>query len=407
MIAKSGVVEARGSPGSATGSSVDARAHAADDDRDRERQEEQRQRAAPARGWRPPSRASTRADRGRCRRRRARRRRPSRRRSPRRTAAKAGSATSSATTRKASTASDFASQIALRSHGASSEAVDQPLLALGDEGAREAEERGEDDRDPEHALGRERRSVRRAARSGRRRASTTTKSSIAGSVLRARSSSSEVLAGERGDVGEVPSHAKCEPVGRERARCAPDRGWRRRTQRLLRSSVELAVEQRARPPRRGALYGSSRTSSSGSCSSVRQSASRCSIPRENESARCVPCLPEPEALEQHPGALAPLRRRGRGGRRGRGSRARSARGRRAARARCSRCRPRSTRTSSSPAVGMPRGPAQSRSRVVLPEPLGPVTSKNPSRATSKLTPRRTRLSPYRFSSPARRITKPL
>ena len=49
---------------------------------------------------------------------------------------------------------------------------------------------------------------------------------------------------------------------------------------------------------------------------------------------------------------------------------------------------RSASTSSSPEVGV-ANPAQSRSNVVLPEPLGPVTTKKPPRGSSKSTPWRT------------------
>src|SRR6266545_6085307 len=65
-------------------------------------------------------------------------------------------------------------------------------------------------------------------------------------------------------------------------------------------------------------------------------------------------------------------------------------------------RPRSIVTSSSPAVGI-ASPAQSRSSVVLPDPFGPVTSRNPSWSTSNSTPRSTRLCPYRFCKPRARI----
>ena len=59
-----------------------------------------------------------------------------------------------------------------------------------------------------------------------------------------------------------------------------------------------------------------------------------------------------------------------------------------------RLRPRSF-----PRVGAAR-PATSRSRVVLPEPFGPVTSRKPWRARLNVTPRSARLRPYRFSRPS-------
>ena len=51
------------------------------------------------------------------------------------------------------------SQIALRSHGASRQAVDDRFVALGDECPHECEQRGEEQRDPEHSRGGEPRGV--------------------------------------------------------------------------------------------------------------------------------------------------------------------------------------------------------------------------------------------------------
>ena len=115
----------------------------------------------------------------------------------------------------------------------------------------------------------------------------------------------QVLARERGDVGEVASCAARGGLVASGARRARARGCETTSVRSPAERRELAVEELAPASSRPA-YGSSRSSSSGSCSSVRQSASRCCIPRENADDPLVPGLPEPEALEQHPDPLAPL-----------------------------------------------------------------------------------------------------
>ena len=101
------------------------------------------------------------------------------------------------------------------------------------------------------------------------------------------------------------------------------------------------------------------------------------MPRENDPGTLVPYLPEAEALEQHPDALAPLRHA-----------VEAAvevevleRGQLAVDERLVAevaDRSRAARTSSSPAVGA-ASPAQRRRSVVFPEPFGPVTSMNPPR----------------------------
>src|SRR5919197_4124679 len=60
-------------------------------------------------------------------------------------------------------------------------------------------------------------------------------------------------------------------------------------------------------------------------------------------------------------------------------------------------------SSSVPASGALR-PASNRRSVVLPEPLRPVTRRKPPRSSSTSTPRSTRRSPNRFSSPRPLIT---
>ena len=377
MIAKSGVVEREKREVARRVSRSTLAPTPPTIDRDRERQEEQRQQQLPrAAGDRHRRHERRRRRRSRCP--RARRRRRSRRRSRRRRARRRGSATTSASDEERRVQrAPSPSQIALRSHGREHEPVEQPLCSRSaTKRAREAEQRGEDDRDPEQPYAGELVLSRAAARSGRSTSAATTKSSIAGSVSRARSSQQQVLARQRGDVGEVPSHANARPpVASGSSR--PGRASRRRRSRLPRSSASSRSSSAA-PSSSSALNGSSRSSSSGSWSSARQSASRCSIPRENESCPLVACRPR-DRTARAASRSAPARsgHAVQARRRGRGSRARSARGRRAARARgsrrCSRRRldlelARRSATSS---------PATSRSSVVLPEPFGPGDEQEP------------------------------
>jgi hypothetical protein len=107
--------------------------------------------------------------------------------------ANAGSATSSIAARKTKTAADFPSQIALRSDGASTSPLERPALAFRRPRTRQAQQRGEHERDPEQPLRRNLVGTRR-----QREVKTTsverTKSSIAGSVSRAPSSSRDPCA---------------------------------------------------------------------------------------------------------------------------------------------------------------------------------------------------------------------
>ena len=98
------------------------------------------------------------------------------------------------------------SQIALRSHGASTRPSRTPLLALGREGARQPEERREDDRDPEQAgLGALRRAAREREVEDRQRRDDEEqhrRQRVARAQLE-----QQVLARERRDVSGVRAHA--------------------------------------------------------------------------------------------------------------------------------------------------------------------------------------------------------
>ena len=170
---------------------------------------------------------------------------------PEKKSAKAGSATSSAATRKASMAIDFAEPDRAAVARREQEPVDQPLLPLGDERARQAEERREDDRDPEQALGGEVGAVAPAGRSGRRRASRRRRGASPGSVSRApaaRAAGPSARARRR-----RRSSASCErePVGRERLDARrvvgrDDEGRARRGARRARGRAARRRRRRAR-----------------------------------------------------------------------------------------------------------------------------------------------------------------
>ena len=157
------------------------------------------------------------------------------------------------------------------------EPVDDALLPLGGERARETEERGEDDRDPEQPL---RRELGRVARQDEvehdergEDEEQHRRQRVAGAQLE-----EQVLARERADVGQVHHASASFDVASRSMRAGSCVAT---TNAQLRPALlELAVEQR------GALVVERRCrarrgrAGPGSCRSVRQSASRCSIPRE-------------------------------------------------------------------------------------------------------------------------------
>ena len=353
----------------------DARADAADDERDRERQEEQRQDQLARRGSPPPS------PRAACRRRRCRRSRaatPSdRRRVERREEERERGQRDELDRRRGRRrrAADLPSQIALRSDGASTSPSSAPPSRSG------AQARASPSSAVKTSATQSSPCAAHLVRAGRQREVEDDerredeehhrRQRVARAQLEP-----QILARERGDVGEVASRERQRErvasgstplglVGREQ-----DRAPCRRARRAARSSSSA-------PSASSAVNGSSRTSSSGSCRSARQSASRCVIPREYDADALGARVPEPEALEQHPDPLAPLRARGRAGRRGRGSRARSGRGRGAARGRGSRARRAPASTVELATASARRARRRGRSSVVLPEPFGPVTTRKP------------------------------
>ena len=267
--------------------------------------------------------------------------------------------------------------VARREH----ETVEHAVLVLGNPGAREPEQRGEDDRHPEQAV---RGVVPRPLREREVEDDEVerTNRSIAGSVSRARSSTRRSFRVSADDVGEVrhasASLAVASCPTRRRARVS------RRRSCAPRELGELPVEER------GALLveRSVRLVEHEQVGVVEQRSAQREPLRHASRVRVhalVARIPEPEALEQHPdplpslgdavqpaeevevleGAQLPVHERlvreeARGG-------------------------PRSTPTSSEPRVGR-ASPASSRRSVVLPDPFGPVTTRNASRGRSRSTP---------------------
>ena len=189
----------------------------------------------------------------------------------------------------------------------------------------------------------------------------------------------EVLARERSDVGEVVHASASFEVARRSMRAGSCVATTKAA--LAARFRELAVEQR----RTFFVEAAVRLVEDEQVGIVQQRAAESEALQHPARVRVralVPCVPEPEALEQHADALAPL-----------GDAVEPAvevevleRGQLAVDERLVPDVPDAAaferERASSPAVGT-ASPAQSRSSVVLPEPLGPVTSRNPSRATSK------------------------
>src|SRR5918999_1154626 len=164
--------------------------------------------------------------------------------------------------------------------GREHERVQQALLALGDEGAAEGEERGEDDRDPEQALrglGLLAREREAEGDEGGDDEEQHRRQHLAAAQLQ-----EEILAGQGGGVADVVGHAQARrPVARGARRSGSCVATRK-----VRSPASAASSRSrsAAPSASSALNGSSRSRRAGACRSARQSASRCSIPRENEPA---------------------------------------------------------------------------------------------------------------------------
>ena len=261
--------------------------------------------------------------------------------------------------------------VARREH----EAVEHALLALGHERPAEPEQRGEDDRDPEEAA---RREPRRVPGSEKWKTTNvaTTKSSIAGSVSRARSSSSRSL--------RASARTSAKYFMRERE---PRRRERLDARRIV------GRDEHVRSPRSSASCASSSSAPAASSARVRlveheqlRLVQQHATEREplGHAARVrddavVARLPEAEALEQHADPLAPfghaieapvqvevLERR------------QLAVDERLVR-RGSRSAPRVTSTVERRPRSACARPAQMRSSVVLPEPFGPVTTAKPPR----------------------------
>src|SRR6185312_9807166 len=92
----------------------------------------------------------------------------------------------------------------------------------------------------------------------------------------------QVLARERTDVGEV-GHAS--PSRADANRSSRSGSWVATTNAAWLARSPSSRSSRRAPSSSSPLYGSSSNSRLGSCNSVRQSASRWSIPREKEPAR--------------------------------------------------------------------------------------------------------------------------
>src|SRR5215211_5602264 len=255
--------------------------------------------------------------------------------------------------------------------------VEDSLLALRDERAREPEQRGEDDRHPQKPEARELAGPRRQREVEDHERSGDEDQHGRERVPRAHLEQ-QVLARERRDISGVAPHAN--------ARRAVASGSRRSGSCVATRNVASprrdasSRSSSSAPSASSAENGSSSRSSSGSWRNTRHSASRWTIPRENDDTRSLRASQRPNRSSS-----IPLRSRRSGTRYSRpySSRFSSAVSSRYTSDSCARkpSAPRSTPTSISPAVGCAR-PAMTRKSVVLPEPFGPVTSTNPPRSTS-------------------------
>src|SRR5215208_689912 len=257
------------------------------------------------------------------------------------------------------------------------EPVEHSLLALRDERAREPEQRGEDNRHPQKPEARELAGAGRQREVEDHEGSRDEDQHGRQRVPRAHLEQ-QILARERRDISDVAPHAS--------ARRAVASGSRRSGSCVATRNVASprrdasSRSSSSAPSASSAENGSSSRSSSGSWRSTRQSASRCTIPRENDDTRSLRASQRPNRSSN-----IPLRSRRSATRYSRpySSRFSSAVSSRYTSDSCARnpSAPRSTSTSISPALGCAR-PAMTRKSVVLPEPFGPVTSTNPPRSTS-------------------------
>src|SRR5581483_11667932 len=181
--------------------------------------------------------------------------------------------------------------------GREQQAVEEPLLPLRDEGPRQAEQGGEDQRDPEEPLRRELRALRRQGEveddERRDHEQEHRRHRVARPQLE-----DQVLPGQNRHVVEVAPHAN---ASRLRASGSSRAGSCVATSNVARSrSSESSRSSSADPSSSSALYGSSSRSRLGSCRSTRQSASRCSIPRENEPVRSLRTRQSPKRSSSIP-----------------------------------------------------------------------------------------------------------
>src|SRR3954454_22607417 len=260
------------------------------------------------------------------------------------------------------------------------EPVENALLALRDERARGPEQRGEDNRHPEQAQARELAGARRQREVENHERGRDEDEHRRQRVARAHLEQ-QILAREGRDVSDVLPHASASRADASDARRSGSCVATRNVASPQRDASSRSSS--SAPSASSAEKGSSRRSNSGSCRNTRQSASRCTIPRENDETRSFRTSQRPNRSSS-----IPLRSRRSGTRYSRPYRSRfsSAVSSRYTSGSCPRkpTHSRGTSTPPPPEVGT-SSPARSRSSVVFPEPFGPVTSRNPPRGRSSST----------------------
>ena len=316
-------------------------------------------------------------------------------RSGAKSSAKAGRATTLAASRKTSDRERLPepdrTSVTRREH----EAVERARLTLGRPGARQAEERGEDERDPEEAVGGVVRGVGRKREVEHDERGEDEQEHRRERLARAQLEP-EILARQRHDVGAVSRRGvSCAAEQRSRvvARCSTRAGsWVETTRVALPGERrELPVEQRrALFVERGVrLVEQEQVGLVEEGAAERQPLDHPARVRRDAFRAC---LPETEPLEQHPDALPPLRHAVQ----------------RAVELEVLERRELAVderlvpevpdppavgrSTVSLPAVGA-ASPASRRSSVVFPEPFGPVTTRLAPASSEKVTSRRTRFVP--------------
>ena len=216
--------------------------------------------------------------------------------------AKTGSATSSASARNAKRRERLREPDRAAVARGEHEPVEHALLPLGDEGAAEAEQRGEDDRDPEQPARGEIRRARRKREVEDDEDRDDEEQHRRQRVARAQLEQ-QVLARERAHVGGV-AHASASVVVASGAMRAGS--WvETRNVRSCSSSASCASSSSA-PCASSAVYGSSSTSSAGL---VQEHAAEREPLRHAARVRrdaIVAHVPQPVALEQHADPLAPF-----------------------------------------------------------------------------------------------------